>query len=230
MAMDLQVLRTATRPEHEATEAAMPLLGPDLTRERYGAVLRCLFPVLRSWEGWSGEHAPERLRALLGPRRRSPWLRQDLQTLGLPLADGGRVQSIAWLAVVLEPGEVPGQCTPGEFEAGFLGALYVLEGSTLGGRYLAKQVETSLGLTRGEGNAYFEGHGASTATLWREVTAEVAAVPDDLSGRVVRAANRTFALFREALDGCALQGMSPRMAVAAADGTLVPAGQDTAGY
>ena len=217
--MDLQYLREATRSEHEATEAAMPLLGPDLTRERYAHVLRCLLPILRSWEDWSAENVPERLHFLSKPRRRSHLLLADLQTLGGEAAEDPAGQNTkpmpAWSSIVGTSGklseEPASRGVVREYEAGFLGALYVLEGSTLGGRILARQVETVLNLTPGQGNAYFQGHGAATGALWKEVTAEIAAVPDDMSLRVVDAARRTFAAFREALKG----GGQPSSGIAA---------------
>ena len=197
--MNLQHLRTATRPEHEATEAAVPLLGPGLTRERYVDVLLHLYPVLRSWETWSALHAPPRLLPLLPPRRRSPWLQADLAALSAKADTSIEPPPISWVSAILLPGETLERATEGELEAGFLGALYVLEGSTLGGRFLAKQVEMSLNLSPGHGNAYFQGHGEATGALWREVTAEVAGVPEERAERLIGAASRTFGLFREAL-------------------------------
>lgn len=200
--MDLHYLREATRSEHEATEAAMPLLKPDLTRGGYARILGCLLPILASWENWAEAQAPERLHPLLKPRRRSHLLRADLQLLGaenaawLPPEEDAFAP--AWSAVV-EGKAGSGSRPEAEKEARFLGALYVLEGSTLGGRLLARHVEATLGLTPGQGNAYFHGHGAETGSLWGAVTAEIGAVPDKLAEGLVHSARRTFAAFREAL-------------------------------
>lgn len=46
-----------------------------------------------------------------------------------------------------------------------LGALYVLEGSTLGGRIIAGMVSRQLGSTKGI--SYFNGYGAETASMWQ---------------------------------------------------------------
>lgn len=216
--MDLQHLRAATRPEHEATEAAMPLLGADLTIERYGSVLRCIVPLLQSWECWSAEHAPLRLRPLLAPRQRSHLIEADLRVLTTlsstpgEAADEPHGAPPPWPALVLEPGRTQADADPGEFEAGFLGALYVFEGSTLGGRFLAKQVEAALGLVPGQGSAYFQGHGAATGPMWREVTEQIAAVPDENAECLIRAAGRTFGAFRQALEGCVEGPFPARMA------------------
>lgn len=226
--MDLQYLREATRSEHQATEAAMPLLERDLTRERYGHVLRCLLPVLQSWEEWSAENAPGRLSPLLQPRRRSHLLLADLQALGGVVGEdpaGQRsTRAVAWSSIlrrsVKEPEKSAGHGAEKEYEAGFLGALYVLEGSTLGGRILARQVETVLELTPGQGNAYFEGHGAATGVLWKEITAEIAAVPDELSDKLLDTARLTFVAFRSALEGC---GKPSRAVSAATEMAATPA-------
>ena len=202
--MDLQYLREATRSEHEATEASMPLLGPDLTRERYIRVLRCLLPILSSWESWAEAHAPDRLRPMLASRRRSHLLVADLRTLegaaAADIANTSQSSAPVWSVVLEAPAADSSHGTAREWEAGFLGAFYVLEGSTLGGRFLARQVETALALSPGVGNAYFQGHGAATGAFWKEVTTELAAVPEELSGRVLRTAQRTFIAFREALE------------------------------
>jgi heme oxygenase (biliverdin-IX-beta and delta-forming) len=46
--------------------------------------------------------------------------------------------------------------------ADLLGAMYVMEGSTLGGQLIARHVELVLGLTAGQGNAHFRGHNERT--------------------------------------------------------------------
>jgi heme oxygenase len=46
-----------------------------------------------------------------------------------------------------------------------LGALYVLEGSTLGGRIIAGMVSRQLGSTKGL--SFFNGYGAETASMWQ---------------------------------------------------------------
>lgn len=198
--MDLHYLREATRSEHHATEGAMHLLGPDLTPDNYIHVLRCLLPILWSWETWADAHAPERLHPLLAPRRRSHFLTADLRTLGATIEAIDGERSPAWSSVLDEPQPVVNERGVREWEAGFLGALYVLEGSTLGGRYLAREVETVLKIEPGQGNTYFQGHGAATGGLWKEVTAEIAMVPEEFSGRLLSTARRTFAAFRQSLE------------------------------
>ncbi len=193
--MDPRALRDATRAEHEATEATMPLGGADLTRETYIRVLQALEPMVRSWERWAEHNAPADLRVLVERRRRSHLLRADLRALGAESA-GGREPAIGWDAVVQRRA---GDVSAEEFEAAFLGAMYVMEGSTLGGRFIARHVETVLGLEPGVGDAYFQGHGESTGSLWRDVTARIAAVPETRAEWVIEVARATFRAFGEAL-------------------------------
>lgn len=204
-AMDLRQLREETRPEHEATEASMPLMSPDLTVASYAAVLRRLLPVVAGWERWAEAHAPAAVRPLLPARRRSHLLEADLQCLGADAEPNASVGApIDWMAVVTGDAGVAGPregaAGGGErFEAGFLGAMYVLEGSTLGGRFIARHVEEALALRPGCGNAYFQGHGDATGRVWRETTALLTALPQGEAETVIAAARRTFRAFGLAL-------------------------------
>ena len=196
--MDLRFLREATRAEHEATEAMMPLGGADLSRDVYVRVLQVLEPLIRTWETWAERAAPPDLREMLAVRRRSHLLAADLETMGAVAArDEGRVR---WDEVVMGASGTTGdQGQDARFEAAFLGAMYVMEGSTLGGRFIARHVEQVLRLEPGQGDRYFQGHGEATGGLWREVTGRLAGVPESLSDVVVAAARGTFAAFGEAL-------------------------------
>ncbi len=197
--MDPRELRDATRAEHEATEALMPLGGVDVTRELYCRVLKVMLPLVGGWEAWAEAAAPSDLREMLLRRRRGHLLVADLQAMG---AETGDVPGMAvdWEATVVDQsGRGSGPLSQDEFEAAFLGAMYVMEGSTLGGRFLARHVESVLGIEPGRGDAYFQGHGEATGSLWREVTARIAAVPDALGPLVIGAARRTFRSFGEAL-------------------------------
>ncbi|KUJ59351.1 hypothetical protein AR687_23370 [Flavobacteriaceae bacterium CRH] len=48
-----------------------------------------------------------------------------------------------------------------------LGILYVVEGSSLGGRFILKNLETIDGLTDGKGVSYFAGYGNKTGSYWK---------------------------------------------------------------
>lgn len=195
VAMDPNFLREVTRVEHEATEAVMPLMGPDLTVALYARVLRSLWPIVHSWEAWAAISVPSELRELLQRRRRAPMLSADLKTLGIVEEDP--MPTPDWASVVFADGDVPEGTE--ERKACVIGAMYVMEGSTLGGRFIARYVEEHLNITPGNGDAYFRGHGEATGSLWREFRERLAAVPEAFDPLVEAAAKRTFQAFGEAL-------------------------------
>lgn len=163
-------LRAGTRAEHDWLENGLRLAGPGLTAGRYREVLARFHGF---WAGWEPRVAAELGDdAFLAPRRRLHLLRDDLRALGIA------------------PEGLP-VCPPpplhGRGEA--MGSLYVMEGSTLGGRVILK------GLDRGavpeDARSYFAGHGEATGSMWRGFLERLEAEPDATS--VLRGAKATFA-------------------------------------
>ena len=197
--MDSRELREATRAEHEATEALMPLTAPGLTREIYVRVLQTLFPLLRGWEVWVEGVAEGDLRGMLEKRRRSHLLMADMRLFGAEPA-GNQVTVVKWDAIVAgQAGQGASVSSAPGFEARLLGAVYVMEGSTLGGRFLARHVEGALGLAPGVGDSYFQGHGEATGGMWREVLEKISAIPEAHAHHAIASAKRTFEAFGAAL-------------------------------
>jgi heme oxygenase len=143
-------LRGATRALHDRIEAVVGLPERVTTVAEYRVVLE------RFW----GFHAP--LEAALAERdwrgfdferrRRAHEAAADLAALGerdlegLPLWEGYR---------------------PGS-EAEAFGVLYVLEGSTLGGRVIRRGLDARLGAQVAGATRFFDGRGRTGAKLWRE--------------------------------------------------------------
>jgi heme oxygenase len=84
-----------------------------------------------------------------------------------------------------------------------LGALYVVEGSTLGGRQLARHLDPLLGTTGSAGRRFFLGRGAETNTVWNAFLAQMALLANTPADRqdAVEAAVQTFGIFQEWLGG-----------------------------
>lgn len=127
----------------------MPSLDEMATPHGYAVTLRALHGFHLAWEPalWS---APGLARAGLGAdRRKLPLLERDLHALGLrPL-----------------PLRAPRPALAGAAEA--LGALYVLEGATLGGRVIHRRIAGPLGITPERGGAYYHGYGDDTGPAWK---------------------------------------------------------------
>jgi heme oxygenase len=81
--------------------------------------------------------------------------------------------------------------------AALLGCLYVIEGSMLGGRVIARHVKQTLGLTEQDGCRFFSSYGTKTDAYWTLLCRELHAHRLDGEARhtAVRAANALFAAF-----------------------------------
>ncbi|SEI65618.1 heme oxygenase [Dyadobacter sp. SG02] len=77
-----------------------------------------------------------------------------------------------------------------------LGIMYVLEGSTLGGKILYRHIHEVLGLTPEHGASYFWGYGAQTGNLWKSFISSLTQFVDEYEERdgVIGAAKKTFTI------------------------------------
>lgn len=176
-------LRRATAAEHAALEQSVPLLDPNLTVATYRVTLLRFASVVACWELVGRRMCPEPHLTTFDARCRSALLLTDLQNIGESTLAFPPCQ------IALEE------------PASFWGALYVMEGSTLGGQLISRHLEEALGFRDGHGYRFFRGHGQDTGRLWKEFCAlfeEETTGLDD--GAVVRGAEQIFAAFRHATD------------------------------
>jgi len=82
--------------------------------------------------------------------------------------------------------------------SGALGALYVLEGSTLGGQVIVRHLHAHFGERVSGRTAYFAGHGAENGPRWR-VFKDILGRAGWVGDEVVSAAQATFALMDRGL-------------------------------
>ncbi len=79
------------------------------------------------------------------------------------------------------------------------GAMYVIEGSTLGGKIISKMMAQQLGITDGKGLSFFSGYGADTETMWdtfKHMLNNQAYTPADET-LLINTANQTFLKFKD---------------------------------
>jgi heme oxygenase (biliverdin-IX-beta and delta-forming) len=176
--VDVARLREATAADHEAVEGAVPLMDAELDRARYIAVLQRMHGVVKVWEEFALKAAPPYLLPMVVERQRLGLLEGDLRGLGavVPPGDGPKL---------------PGWGSSAEM----LGAMYVMEGSRLGGQLIARHVEGVLGFEAGEGSAYFRGFGDRTGVMWKELVRVLEEVPASEEEGVIRAAREMFGVF-----------------------------------
>lgn len=154
-------LRLATAQEHERLHhlpAFTALVDGRLDLDGYRRIL----------ERMLGFQAPMELAVTAGmgntsfgldlsTLRRAPLLREDLGTLGLVDHEMDRLPYIA--------------ATNFESPAAAFGALYVMEGATLGGQVLARRLDSLLGTGSIRGRRFLLAGSDSARPAWREVRA-----------------------------------------------------------
>ena len=175
-------LREATRDVHAAVEAlpAMAaLLDPGLSRERYVDVLRRHLALLSAWETRYHDWL-DGLSIGWHYAWRTPRLLADLHALDIP-AEAGSGQAIPDAPSAAER----------------WGMLYVIEGSSLGGRLIARHVRDR----RPELGAALSYFGPPAAPAWRDFQTRLqAALPDAASQRLAVGGARTmFGCFHDHL-------------------------------
>ena len=178
-------LKARTRTHHDAAEASpamQAVMADDLTRDAYRdhltrllAFYDALEPALAEVDGL-GAVLPD-----LGDRLgKADWIRQDLDVLGAG-------------------DSAPTARAPAFDVAQALGALYVIEGSTLGGRLIARQLGQSIGVTAESGARFYHSYGDDRGERWKTYKAALNQFGADHPERVddaVAAAADTFDVLR----------------------------------
>lgn len=171
-------LKTVTHQSHQALEGFLiPIIKNTHTVTDYVQLLKMFYgyyqPVEKAIDQFPIIHdLPD-----YDQRRKSQLMLDDLQSLG----DNNSIPICS---------SVPALTTIEEA----YGAMYVLEGSTLGGLIIAKMLQRNLNLPEGKGFAFFSGYGPETASKW----AVFIKVLDDYynklenSGRMALTATQTF--------------------------------------
>lgn len=174
-------LRAETREAHEAAEQSLDWEWRVADPERYRALLARMHGFHRGFEPHVGRALAD--EALLAPRRRLGHLARDLAALGMTPDAVAGLPACTDLPTLADRAEA-------------LGALYVVEGSTLGGQIIARRVARDLGYGPDTGCAYYAGHGALNGAMWRAFQAVLAAEPPTAADRMVASARATFEALR----------------------------------
>lgn len=119
-------------------------------------------------------------------RRKQPWLLQDMACFGIAQP---AVQTHLAPALIND-------------EHAVFGVLYAIEGSSLGGRLIARRLATHFGLTQTQGARFFYGYGEHIDARWNEVVNMLNArlIQPNALNSAIRAANDTFQLIEACLD------------------------------
>lgn len=150
-------LRRHTHEHHERLEALLDLPGSIRSTDDYRRLLGAFFGFYTPFEARLGEY--EEPLGYVGldvsARRKAPRLRDDLEALGFSDESIEALPRCSTLPALDSWGQA-------------LGALYVLEGSTLGGQFIVRHLSRDWPALP---TRFFAGYGERTGAMWRNFLA-----------------------------------------------------------
>ena len=187
-------LREATAQIHERLHGH-PGLGAAASgaigRDDYRLLLARLWGFHKAFEDALDEAARGlALDLVMADRARAPMLEADLQTLGL---DRPTMLRLPRCDQMFQP----------RSEAAFMGSLYVVEGSTLGGVHIARALSGLFHGTDHAGRTFFLGYGERHSLMWRGFLQRLDAFAGDATqeAEAVKGAVETFDDFEIWMNG-----------------------------
>jgi heme oxygenase len=189
-----QLLRAATHEIHVRLDNHPLLAGitkPDYSMLSYQQVLLGYFYLYRVLEkAISDAIARDALDFDYQARLKLPWLNTDLKFFNIEPLSVGHFWSHGMKPFVIRNA------------AELVGVLYAIEGSTLGGQVIARQVAKNFGLTSANGGRFFSGYGTQTAERWNafEIFMQRSCLDADSQYQASGTAVTTFLLVERTLD------------------------------
>ena len=175
-------LKSRTAHQHQQTEDGVDLLSESFSLADYKELLAKFYAFYQSFE-------TKMIRAIAdfevdfdyAERLNAPKLLSDLKSLGMSDTEISAIKSFEDLPALDSPEEI-------------FGALYVVEGSTLGGQVISRHLKEKFDLDETDGVAFFSGYGKETGKMWnafREKITEFAETARDQEA-IIKSANQTF--------------------------------------
>lgn len=185
----IQNLKKQTAVSHKHLEEnylSKMILNEQVTLIDYQNYLSALYGVTLGCENSVFPHIQDIITDL-NQRYRSQFIAQDLLTTGFTQH---QIEALPVYAFTFSS------------VAGYLGAMYVLEGSTLGGRFLYKHINQTLGLNAANGCSYFWGYGEQTGLMWKSFISSLTrfAMETGQSAEIIQGAVNTFTIIDNWLD------------------------------
>lgn len=188
----LAALRQATAAAHQAIECNPRLkriFASDFSAVSYRQLLADLLGFYEPLELQLGNcacanHSKRQTITLATEGRwKTHWLRSDLRALGLNDEMIGNLPRMS-----------PSECPRIVDLPTAIGCLYVLEGATLGGKLISRQIESTLGVTAADGGRFYHGYGPDNGQMWGRFRQLLANLDMDASqtSKVTTAAVETF--------------------------------------
>ena len=174
-------LKAETRSQHQQTETllyASELRSCTLSREAYGHLLAIHYVFHQALETAVAAQTDFFAGYDAEVRRKTPWLAADLTYMHVPLPLPDPHLFANWNGYQL------------------LGALYVAEGSMLGGQLIAGILRKTPALSDIATSQFFGGYGEQTGPLWRAFGTYLTARANGHDRVIVQAADSAFGYFQ----------------------------------
>jgi heme oxygenase (biliverdin-IX-beta and delta-forming) len=160
-------LKSHTVHRHDRVEALMPFFKSTFSLEEYACTLGMFLGFFEPLEQWLA--AITRWQSVdvdLASRCRTYRLRIDLRALGFFDDDIGRIPRAKSLPTL-----------PNVYHG--LGCLYVLEGSTLGGQVIERELTRRFGIDATCGTSFFHSYAVDVGKTWEEFCTSVSTHVND---------------------------------------------------
>jgi len=183
----LAKLKEATRDQHNALESVVDVMNQTFSRLDYEALIIKFY---RFYEAIEGSLPFDELRANgldFELRRKLPLLEADLKSLGI----FDKVKGTAKFTGIPRLDTL----------ARAFGSVYVMEGATLGGQLIVRQIKESLGLQPESGGSFFYSYGPNVGPMWKQFGAAITEFAEkaDRDDEIIEGARDTFDSFRSCL-------------------------------
>ena len=177
------VIKSETKQAHIETEQLLvPLLKNIKTKEDYAAVLSIFYGLFQPLQKEIEKHITEHALPDITKRRKAASIEKDIFYLEVN-RKADICQDLPTIHHLLQA----------------FGALYVVEGSTLGGQIITKMLQknTSVSLPENSLN-FFKGYGQDNVMMWQQfkTTLQQHIANEDQLQQLVLAANDTFTKFK----------------------------------
>lgn len=178
-------LRAETDRAHKTLEAILAATGLTGRRDDYANLLESFLRIYRPLEASLAKLDWGPLGLNVTERNKSQWLAADLAILG---RDPGVIED--WPTIPRLDTTIRG-----------LGALYVVEGASLGGQVINKWLSEHLGIGPATGGRFFHSYGNDVSRMWRSYleVLESAATEEFDAEIMTSAALETFQTFHDCL-------------------------------
>lgn len=176
-----EVLKQATKKNHDELEQLMyvnDIMSGELTVQQYKQILSTNYEVHKTLEDLLfndlGPNITEKLD--LEHRHKIAALQTDMQEIGIP------VTAFEYQPLTFEISK-----------ASILGAMYVLEGATLGGSVIVKRLKTNPKFTDlNLGFHYYQVYGTELVTYWKNFCEVLNSQPEDTYDKSIDGAKKVF--------------------------------------